>query len=79
MRVPSTLDRRSVKVRLTERGRQLVAQVTRSFEADVSELLQHVPAAERKALTRLVSRLLVAHACGHGVDLFATVDAGPGD
>jgi MarR family transcriptional regulator, lower aerobic nicotinate degradation pathway regulator len=74
VRIPSTTDRRSVKVTLTDAGRSLVAQLSASFEADVSTLLDRLPRSDRDALTRLVSRLLVAHATHHGVDLFATID-----
>jgi len=73
-RIPSTTDRRSVEVALTDAGRSLVAQVSASFEADVSKLLDRLRRSDRDALTSLVSRLLAAHATAHGVDLFATTD-----
>lgn len=38
-------------------------------------MLGHLTAQDREALAGLVSALLVAHAVGHGIDLFAT--AGP--
>jgi hypothetical protein len=31
------------------------------------------PRSDRDALSRLISRLLVAHATGQGIDLFATI------
>jgi MarR family transcriptional regulator, lower aerobic nicotinate degradation pathway regulator len=74
-RVPSTTDRRSVRVTLTDAGRDLVARVSVSFEGDVSRLLRHLSRRDREALARLVSSLLVAHASEHGVDLFDTTDA----
>ena len=73
-RIPSTADRRSVLVRLTDRGRALVAQVADSFDGDISTLLDQLPLSQRTMLSALVSRLLLAHAARHGVDLFATVD-----
>jgi DNA-binding MarR family transcriptional regulator len=75
-RVPSTTDRRAVLVNLTDDGRSLVSEVSSRFEAEVSTILDSLPARDRQGLGRLVSRLLVAHAAGHGVDLFADVDAG---
>jgi MarR family transcriptional regulator, lower aerobic nicotinate degradation pathway regulator len=71
-RVPSTADRRAVLVRLTDQGRLFAAEAATRFGADVSLLLQLLPPADRDALAGLISRLLVAHASDHGVDLFAT-------
>lgn len=79
LRVPSVTDRRSVLVRLTARGWEMVAQAARHFDADVTALLGLLPARDRGALASLVSRLLVAHAAEHGVDLFAiATEAEPG-
>jgi MarR family transcriptional regulator, lower aerobic nicotinate degradation pathway regulator len=74
-RVPSTTDRRAVLVSLTDDGRSLVSQAATRFEADVSALLGHLPPRERETLSRIVSRLLVAHAADQGIDLFATTTA----
>jgi MarR family transcriptional regulator, lower aerobic nicotinate degradation pathway regulator len=71
-RVPSTTDRRAVRVSLTRAGRSLVADVSTRFEADVSVLLSGLPRSGRETLTRLVSQVLAAHAADHGIDLFAT-------
>lgn len=70
-RVPSPDDRRSVIVRLTSEGQSLVSATAGHFAADVSAMLDHLPPRDRAALARLVSRLLVAHAASHGIDLFA--------
>jgi DNA-binding MarR family transcriptional regulator len=74
-RVPSPTDRRSIQVRLTDHGRSLVSQVSIRFQADISILLDPLPTPDRGALASLISRVLVAHAAHHGVDLFATIDA----
>jgi len=74
VRVPSATDRRAVLVSLTDDGRLLVSQASARFEADVSTMLNRLPLRDRATLSRLVSRLLVAHAAGQGIDLFATVD-----
>jgi MarR family transcriptional regulator, lower aerobic nicotinate degradation pathway regulator len=73
-RSPSTTDRRVVLVSLTDAGRALVSEVAAQFEGDVSEALDLLPRSDRAVLSRLVNRLLVAHAEARGVDLFATLD-----
>jgi MarR family transcriptional regulator, lower aerobic nicotinate degradation pathway regulator len=70
-RTPSVVDRRAVTVSLTRAGRGLVSNVAASLEADIAEIVHRLPVTARGALTRIVSRLLVAHAAEHGVDLFA--------
>ncbi len=71
-RTPSTRDRRSVLVRLTDQGRSLVDEVSARFEQDVAAMLEPLTASERSSLTTLLSRVLVTHAAAHGVDLLAT-------
>ena len=79
LRVPSVTDRRSVLVRLTDVGSEMVAQAARHFDADMAGLLSLLPVRDRGVLTGLVSRLLVAYANQHGVNLFATAtEAAPG-
>jgi MarR family transcriptional regulator, lower aerobic nicotinate degradation pathway regulator len=79
LRVPSVTDRRSVLVRLTAVGSDLATRAARRFDADVAGLLGLLPARDRAVLTGLVSRLLVARAGEHGVDLLATAtEAEPG-
>jgi MarR family transcriptional regulator, lower aerobic nicotinate degradation pathway regulator len=78
VRVPSRTDRRSVLVSLTDDGRALVSAVASRFESDVSTLLSGLPPSDRRALSGLISRVLVAHASQRGVDLFATIDAEAG-
>jgi MarR family transcriptional regulator, lower aerobic nicotinate degradation pathway regulator len=73
-RIPSTTDRRAVQVSLTKVGRSLGSRVATRFEADVSTLLAPLTPANHGALSALLSRILVAHAGSHGVDLFATLD-----
>jgi MarR family transcriptional regulator, lower aerobic nicotinate degradation pathway regulator len=71
-RAPSPADGRAVLVRLTDEGRSLVSAAAGLFAADVTAMLGGLPARDRAALARLISRLLVAHAAGHGIDLFPT-------
>jgi MarR family transcriptional regulator, lower aerobic nicotinate degradation pathway regulator len=70
-RLPSQIDRRSVRVSLTAEGRTLVQAVTRDFEQDIAEIVAPLDPAESATLTTLLSRVLIAHAAGHGVDLLA--------
>jgi len=74
-RVPSVTDRRVVLVSLTDDGRALVSQAGVGFEADVLTMLGRLPARDREALSRLVSRLLAANAAERGIDLFPVADA----
>jgi MarR family transcriptional regulator, lower aerobic nicotinate degradation pathway regulator len=74
VRVPSTIDRRAVLVSLTDEGRSLVSKVGTCVEADIATLLDLSSSSDRAALTRLVSRLLVAYASERGVDLFAIAE-----
>jgi MarR family transcriptional regulator, lower aerobic nicotinate degradation pathway regulator len=76
-RAPSTADRRAVLVRLTDEGRSLVSAAGRLFAADVTAMLGLLAPRDRAALSRLVSRLLVAHAAEQGIDLFATTAPRP--
>jgi DNA-binding MarR family transcriptional regulator len=71
-RSSSPLDRRAVIVRLGDKGRSLVSGVSAGFEADVTKMLDCLPAEDRDALCRLISRMLVTYATKRGVDLFAT-------
>jgi len=74
-RVPSPTDRRSLQVSLTDDGRSLISQASTRFQADISILLDPLPPSDRDGLASLISRVLVAHAAHHGVDLFTTTDA----
>ncbi len=73
-RAPSPTDGRAVLVSLTDHGRTLVSEASTQFGADVLGLLSRLSPADRRALSRLVSSLLVAHAADQGIDLFPSVD-----
>ena len=74
IRIPSAEDKRAVLVGLTDQGRSLVSQAAARFGADLTAMLEPLPPSDRDALSAIVSRLLVAHATRHGVDLFADLD-----
>jgi len=63
-----------VLVGLIDDGRSLVAQASSGFAADVLALLERVSPSDRRALSRLVSRLLVAHAADHGIELLPSAE-----
>jgi MarR family transcriptional regulator, lower aerobic nicotinate degradation pathway regulator len=77
-RAPSPADRRAVLVRLTDAGRSLATAAAGLFAADVTALLGELAPQDSATLSRLISRLLVAHAAGHGIDLLATMPPPPG-
>ncbi|MDE3132553.1 MAG: MarR family transcriptional regulator [Acidobacteriota bacterium] len=56
-RVPSQLDRRSVRVRLTERGERLAAEVSAQLALELEALLSPLTPADRAALGALLSGL----------------------
>jgi len=72
-RSPSPQDGRAVLVSLTDQGRAIVADVAPRFGEDVAELLAPLSASDGRALSRIVSRALVAHAEEQGIDLFPAV------
>jgi MarR family transcriptional regulator, lower aerobic nicotinate degradation pathway regulator len=74
VRIPSADDKRAVLVGLTDEGRSLVSQAAARFGADLTAMLDPLPPSDRDALSAIVSRLLVAQATRHGVDLFAGLD-----
>jgi DNA-binding MarR family transcriptional regulator len=74
-RIPSTVDRRVVTVRLTDASRALVASVRSGFEADITDLLGSLDQAERDRLAGAAARVVVAYAAARGVDLAAGMSA----
>ena len=70
-RIPSAEDKRTVLVGLTDEGRSLVSRAAACFGADLTAMLDLLPPSDRDALSGIVTRLLVAHATRHRVDLFA--------
>ena len=68
-RVPSQVDRRSVRVRLTDHGREVVGEVSADFAQDIAAMLEPLPAEDQAALTVSLSRIVVAYASARGVEL----------
>jgi DNA-binding MarR family transcriptional regulator len=70
-RVPSQIDRRSVRVRLTNEGREVVHDVAELFAADIAAMLEPLSAETRTQLTTHLSQVVVADAAARGIDLLA--------
>ena len=56
-RVPSQLDRRSVRVRLTDQGRVLAEDLADQVSRNMRALLDQAPAEEHAALTTLLNQI----------------------
>jgi DNA-binding MarR family transcriptional regulator len=69
-RVPSTSDRRSVSVALTDAGRDLIETAAGRFGTDVADLLSGLSTDDRATFVALVSQILVARADIQGINLF---------
>ncbi len=70
-RLPSQVDRRSVRVALTDAGRELVGSVAARFGQDMKAILDPLSPEDQVALTRTLSEVLIAHGAGQGIDIFA--------
>ncbi|MEV8543304.1 MarR family transcriptional regulator [Streptomyces sp. NPDC051572] len=68
-RTPSTVDRRSFQVSITDAGRQLVEQVAAQFAERIERCAEPLPATDRKRLSRMATRIVTADAHDRGIDL----------
>lgn len=68
-RTPSTVDRRSFQVSITDAGRQLAQQVAVRFAERIEKCVEPLPEADRKRLSRMATRIVTADAHDRGVDL----------
>jgi DNA-binding MarR family transcriptional regulator len=57
-RVPSQIDRRSVRVRLTNQGRELAREVSTLFAGDIARMLEPLSVDDRATLAGLLGRLV---------------------
>ena len=67
-RTVSEVDRRVVRVSITDVGRDLVAKVEERFAERIGELVADLPAAERREFSRLAGRIVLADMHRHGLD-----------
>ena len=68
-RTPSTVDRRSFQVSITDAGRQLVERVAAQFAERIERCVEPLPATDRKRLSRMATRIVTADAHVRGIDL----------
>jgi MarR family transcriptional regulator, lower aerobic nicotinate degradation pathway regulator len=68
-RVPSETDRRALRVSITAQGRALADQVAAEFTERVEGRDTALHPNERQAFTVLASRMIIAEARHHGIDL----------
>ena len=71
-RTPSTVDRRSFQVSITDAGREVVAQVGARFAERIKDCAAPLTEADRKRLSRLATRLVTTDAQSRGIDLSTT-------
>ncbi|MFJ3897194.1 MarR family winged helix-turn-helix transcriptional regulator [Streptomyces sp. NPDC090083] len=71
-RTPSTVDRRSFQVSITDAGRAIVAEVGTRFAERIESCAAPLAEADRTRLSRLATRLVTADAQERGIDLRTT-------
>jgi MarR family transcriptional regulator, lower aerobic nicotinate degradation pathway regulator len=67
-RIPSTLDRRSVQVRITAAGQELIDQGTAAFEAELAALVADLSPSQRSRLSATASLIVAADARRRGIE-----------
>lgn len=60
-RVPSSDDRRSVRVKLTSRGRRVIRQVVTAFRLDIDVATASLTSSDKDNLRSLTTRVITAH------------------
>jgi MarR family transcriptional regulator, lower aerobic nicotinate degradation pathway regulator len=77
VRTASPVDRRSVRVTITARGRSLIDAGAAAFESQIAILVADLTPAERTRLSVLASRVVDADALRRGIDIHAGVASAP--
>jgi DNA-binding MarR family transcriptional regulator len=60
-RLPSAVDRRAVRVRLSPAGRKAGLEVVAGFQADVAAATSSLSAADQKRLSTIATRVVAGH------------------
>ncbi|KPI09203.1 transcriptional regulator, MarR family [Actinobacteria bacterium OK074] len=76
-RTVSAVDRRAFQVSITDAGRQLTEQVAAEFAERIETCAAALPAADRKRLSRLATRVVTNDAHSRGIDLRTLTDRTP--
>jgi MarR family transcriptional regulator, lower aerobic nicotinate degradation pathway regulator len=74
-RLASTVDRRSVQVAITPRGRRLIDQASAAFGAQIAELVADLSPTQRNRLSEIASSVVISDAQRRGMDILAVVPA----
>jgi DNA-binding MarR family transcriptional regulator len=74
-RTASPVDRRSVRVAITDAGRQLIDQGAAAFESEIAVLVSDLTPAQRTRLSVTASRIVAADARRRGIDIYAAPSA----
>jgi DNA-binding MarR family transcriptional regulator len=72
-RTASPVDRRSVRVAITDAGRQLIDQGAAAFESEIAVLVSDLTPAQRTRLSVIASRIVAADARRRGIDIYAAL------
>jgi MarR family transcriptional regulator, lower aerobic nicotinate degradation pathway regulator len=70
VRMPSTLDRRSVQVAITPAGKELVDRAHLDFDAEIGALVADLNPAQRALLSTTASIIVGADGARRGIDIF---------
>jgi DNA-binding MarR family transcriptional regulator len=73
-RTASPVDRRSVRVAITDAGRELIDQGAAALESEIAVLVADLTPAQRTRLSVIASRIVAADARRRGIDIYATAD-----
>jgi MarR family transcriptional regulator, lower aerobic nicotinate degradation pathway regulator len=69
-RTPSAVDGRSVKVRITAAGQNLVDRATSAFEGEIADLVTDLTPAQRRRLSAAATAIVAADAERRGTNVF---------
>jgi DNA-binding MarR family transcriptional regulator len=72
-RTASPVDRRSVRVAITDAGRQLIDQGAAALESEIAVLVSDLTPAQRTRLSVIASRIVAADARRRGIDIYAAL------
>jgi MarR family transcriptional regulator, lower aerobic nicotinate degradation pathway regulator len=72
VRTAAPVDRRSVRVAITNAGRELIDQGAAAFESEIAVLVADLTPDQRARLSQIASRVVAADARRRGIDIFAT-------
>jgi DNA-binding MarR family transcriptional regulator len=70
VRTAAPVDRRSVRVAITDAGRELIDRGAAAFESEIAVLVADLTPAQRARLSQLASRVVVTDARRRGIDIY---------